>query len=113
MNGIRITLTNGEQSPCFMASDCHNVASIGFRQDLTAKKIAMVVGPNTCKAIRITDGYNQELFKWVGQEETAYREQAIPEGEELVGIYGSQDQVGWNNIMNFGFITANYPREKR
>ena len=69
MNGIRLTLTNGEQSPFFMARETNNVASIGLRQDLTAKKIAMIVGPNTCKAIKILDGFNQELFKWIGKEE--------------------------------------------
>ena len=88
MSGIRITLTNGEQSPCFKASNSQNVVSLGLRQDLTPKKISMVVGPNTCKAIRIVDGFNLEVVKWVGKEDSAYREQIIPEGEELVGIYG-------------------------
>ena len=70
----------------------------------------MVVGPYTCKAIRITDNFNLDLAKWVGVEDSPYREQIVPQGEEIAGVYGGHNQVGWNCIMNFGFITANYPR---
>ena len=51
----------------------------------------MVVGPYTCKAIRITDNFNLDLAKWVGVEDTPYREQIVPQGEEIVGVYGGHD----------------------
>ena len=89
--GVRVTLTNGAQSPIFKSQSTDFHTSISIRQDLAPSKIAMVVGPYTCKAIRISDHLNLDLAKWVGIEDTPYKEQTVPLGEEIVGVYGGHD----------------------
>ena len=76
LTGIRITLSNGEQSPYFKAKNGsqNNPVTVDLAQDLKAKKISIVAGPNACNAIRIVDTNGTELCKWVGEEDKAYRE---------------------------------------
>ena len=42
----------------------------------------------TTNAIKFLDENDKELYKWAAQENKPYKTQIIPDGEELVGIYG-------------------------
>ena len=56
LHSIRITLSNGEQSPHFQSSSSQNgPAYLDVRQDLSPYKIEIVTGPYTCEAVRISD----------------------------------------------------------
>ena len=86
LKGIRVTLSNGEQSPCFVAGECMHSTTINFRQDLEARKIEMVVASDSfpqrdsedvpatlCRGFKIMDVFGKDIAKWSGNEEGEYR----------------------------------------
>ena len=53
---------------------------------------------------------NTEICTWDGgKNDGRKKDQVIPEGEEIVGIYGCNNHESIKlGILNFGFITAKY-----
>ena len=55
----------------------------------------------------MSDKNKQEIIEWPGDATQTWKEQEIPDGEEVFGIYGLNG-YGGNGIQNFGFITLSY-----
>ena len=67
----------------------------------------MQTGPCTCGGIKLFDGANN-TYELEGSKDGMWKEQEIPEGEEIIGIYGNNRS--YPQIVNFGFITVSYKR---
>ena len=81
--------------------------TVNVRQDLKPKKILCIAGAVSTRAIWIVDEKGQELCNWVRNNDSAYKEQEVPEGEEIVGIFGKLKKCDYY-IESVGFITVKY-----
>ena len=61
---------------------------------------------NATTGIKFFDGANLEVSRWE-EEEYKWKEQLVPEGESIIGVYGRFVKDN-NCLFNFGFITVNY-----
>ena len=56
--------------------------------------------------LSLLDENSAYICKWSKRHPWGWKEQSIPEGQHLIGVYGEyHDSYG---IINFGFITAEY-----
>ena len=53
------------------------------------------------------DKNKKEIVDWTGDQTQDWKEQIVPTGEHVIGIYGLNG-YGGNGIQNFGFITYGY-----
>ena len=107
MTGVRISLSNGMQSPIFSRGDKwrskHSVLNVNGE----VRRILLKCD-NPTTGIEFIDSNKKQICKWEGniEDRGAWRCQEVPDGEQVVGIYGHS--TGYNHILNFGFITASY-----
>ena len=57
--------------------------------------------------LKMIDKAQKEIVDWSGDITQEWKEQVIPAGENVIGIYGLNG-YGGNGIQNFGFITFSY-----
>lgn len=114
LSGIRITLSNGQQSPYFhpekAAQRNHEVHHID--PTTRVKKITLEGGLRQsayCSGIIFEDAAGKELLKWKSRPDFFSQSQLVPDREVLVGIYGRINHK-FSGIQNFGFITAQYSK---
>ena len=72
-----------------------------------AKTLAIRSREDGVYGLKITDKYNHEIIDWSGDVTQEWKEQEIPNGENVAGIYGLNG-YGGNGIQNFGSITLSY-----
>lgn len=60
--------------------------------------------------IRFSDANNQDVCSWDGSGFSWNHIDDIPEGEHIIGIYGTEAK-GFQYMGNVGFITVNYSRD--
>ena len=104
MTGIKVTLSNGEQSPYFKGTQRQTgPVTLSLDQKETPHKITMETSPWACTGFTVQDKQGKDLCKWIGLKNDSGTIE-IPEGQNIVGIYGSTS----GDILNFGFLTANF-----
>ena len=68
----------------------------------------MQTGPCTIGSIKLFDR-NNKTYELEGSKDGLLKDQEIPDGEEIIGIYGNNRS--YPQIVNFGFITVSYQRQ--
>ena len=71
------------------------------------KRLSMQTGPCTCGGIKFF-AESGNVFEIEGSKDGMWKEQEIPQSEEIIGIYGNNRS--YPQIVNFGFITVSYKR---
>ena len=107
ISGLRITLSNGAMSPLFNGSKKGKGSeTLMFDQSKRIQKLALRVGSTVAYGMEFFDKENKELAGWCDFSHNKLRPkfQYVPNGEEVIGIYGLQGHG--KNIYNFGFITC-------
>ena len=108
-SGIRLTLSNSEQSPAFKTSSSnqHGPTVLEIDQNARIKSLSMQTGPCTCGGLKLHGG-NNKTYEVEGSKDGMWKELEIPRGEDIIGIYGNNRS--YPQIVNFGFITVSYKK---
>ena len=103
---IKIILNNGMESPLFCANDS-NQGTLEFRQQDNngqCRKYEFATCKNQLVGLRFFNEKNVETMNWYSQGNRYWQgAQIIPDGQEIVGIYGVKGKKSW--ISSLGFIT--------
>ena len=108
MTGVRVTLSNGQQSPLFHTKGEQNgPITLCIEQDKRPGKIAVRSCKDGVYGMKIMDRNNEDIVNWTGDLLQPWKEQIVPNNQNIVGIYGLNN-FGGHGIQNFGFITLSY-----
>ena len=108
MTGIRATLSNGLQSPIFKTTgEQSGPLTLLIDQQNGVETLGVRSREDGVYGLKISDKHRQEIVDWSGDVTQDWKEQEIPNGENVAGIYGLNG-YGGNGIQNFGFITLSY-----
>lgn len=109
MTGVRVTLSNGCQSPIFktITADQNGPVSLCLDENRRVRTISIRSRQDGVYGLKITDKNKHDIVDWSGDITQEWKVQEIPRGENIVGIYGLNG-YGGNGIQNFGFITLSY-----
>ena len=67
MTGIRVTLSNGEQSPYFKGTQRQTgPVTLSIDQKETPHQITMETSPWACTGFTVQDKQGKDLCKWIG-----------------------------------------------
>ena len=108
LTGVRATLSNGEQSPIFKTTGEQNgPITLHIDQNKRVRTLAIRSHEDGVYGLKVTDKHKKDIVEWSGDVTQDWKEQEIPNGETITGIYGLNG-YGGNGIQNFGFITLSY-----
>ena len=89
MTGIRVTLSNGEQSPIFKTAgeQCGPVV-MNIDQTRRAKTLGIRSREDGVYGVQMIDKNKKRIVEWSGDVTQDWTEQEIPNCENIIGIYG-------------------------
>ena len=108
MTGVRVTLSNGQQSPLFQTKGEQNgPITLSIGQDKRPGRLAVRSRDDGVYGLKMSDQHGEDIVNWTGDLAQQWTEQIIPNNQNIVGVYGL-NSFGGHGIQNFGFITLSY-----
>ena len=93
---LKITLSNGQESPQFCAKEGYGEGgshSISFDSNTQYRQFEFSkYSTNFITGIKFYNQQGQEKLRWTGHNQSWQGQQEIPDGQEIIGIYGVKDQ---------------------
>lgn len=90
MTGIRATLSNGHQSPIFktITGEQNGPITLHLDENKRVKILSIRSRQDGVYGLKISDKQRQAIVDWSGDVTQEWKEQEIPNGENIAGIYG-------------------------
>ena len=109
LTGIRVTLSNGYHSPIFQTTADQQRGPFTLQLDQTdkVKYLAVRSREDGVYGLKFCNKYRETAAEWSGDLTQGWIEQKVPNGVDIVGVYGLNG-YGGKGIQNLGFITASH-----